>query len=678
MSGVRGLGWRCLVCALVGLAGLPVVGLAAGSSWHGRDLPGHEASLWRGVAGRGGPSMRVAVGSVHRARSREVHRGASRRFRSAHKAPRVSRRRFAAVPGSVSLRASPLVIVGSPGEAEQLKAEQEAKLTNPEAIAVREESRTKFSGLDNEQASKVDGEAFSAVIDEPDGGPPRLPEGQSITGYLNANVGQVDLGGGEHGLVQTLAPMAIQTPSGDWSPVDLGLSEVGGAFLSANPLVGVRMTESGWVKGCRPRRLASPFLRLASDGLSLAGSEGVVDGATVFFANTSTDTDTVVKPSTWGFAVDTILRSVESPQRLWFRVGMPEGASLVGAKDGSGAVEVVKEGATIGVISAPAARDAAGVVVPVSVGVAGSTLTLNVTSRSGEFLYPIEVDPEFYTGTESSILPNSNWKFAESGGGFSHGESPYKHEIWIDHNTAYSSGQRGEFYYKTNGDSRLYEIKTSAAVGPTTTGPHWWAEARGYLEFEGPGGYENSKTIAQYGELLESENEIKSQLCVAECSSATGTEHNLVRFVELPTGPLNANSIYLGMNSATISISQPKETHGTVSYSSLPELEYTGAHGEKVKTPNVAYGTAHWLSPSTGALEFKSHDNGLGVSETTYEAEREGGGWNSSPSFAKNYLANSAACTGVQCAAEQHEVLTYSSFDGVLAEGGTQDSGRSA
>ncbi len=44
MSGVRGLGWRCLVCALVGLSGLSVVGLAAGSSWHGRDLPGRPVA----------------------------------------------------------------------------------------------------------------------------------------------------------------------------------------------------------------------------------------------------------------------------------------------------------------------------------------------------------------------------------------------------------------------------------------------------------------------------------------------------------------------------------------------------------------------------------------------------------------------------------------------------------
>ncbi len=141
MSGVRGLGLKCLVCAVVGLAGSPVAGLAAGSSPHERDLLAHRASLRRGVSGRRGSSTRAAGGLVHRAASRRARRGHGRRFRRAHRAPRVSKARSSTVAGSVSLRASPLVIPGSPGEVEQLKAEQEAKLANPEAVMVREESR---------------------------------------------------------------------------------------------------------------------------------------------------------------------------------------------------------------------------------------------------------------------------------------------------------------------------------------------------------------------------------------------------------------------------------------------------------------------------------------------------------------------------------------------------------
>jgi len=542
---------------------------------------------------------------------------------------------------------------------------EEAMQASPESVLAREQSQSDYEGLSSSQAAGLARSVFPGLIEEPAGGPPALPEGQRIHDFISADTAQVEFGEGRYGVIESLAPMAVASPGG-WSPVDLGVREAGGTFVAASSLLDVQV----------PKRLGNG-VRLPEQGLALTpmdgsgsplnGSEGRVDGASVFFANTQTDSDTTVKFTTFGFQVNTLLRSAASPQQLSFDVGMPEGASLV-REAGSGVVRVVKEGATLATIPTPIARDAAGEVVPLSIGVSGQTLTVSVASHAGEFLYPIVVDPEFNVTTEST-LPNHNWKFAETGGGFSWGESSNKHEMWIDHSTEYSAGQRGELYYKTNGDSRLYEIKTSSAVGPTTTGPHWWAEARAYLEFEGSGGYENSAVIAQSGESLESENEIKSHLCAGACSSSAGTEHNLVRFVELPTGPENATSLYLGMNSAAISIAQPKETHATVSYSNSPEIQYTGTNGEKISTPNVAYGTTHWLSPSIGAVEFKSHDNGLGVSEASYEAEGEGGGWKYSSSFAKNYLTNSAACTGVQCGPEQHEVLTYSSFDGLLGNG---------
>ncbi len=538
MSGVRVLGLKCVVCAVVGLAGSPAAGLAAGPSPHERDLLAHGALLRRGVSGRRGSSTRAAGGSVHRARSRGAHRASrrshGRRYRRVHKARGVSKRRVSAVPGYVLLRANPIVIPGAPGEVEQLKAEQEAKLANPEAITIREESRTKFSGLDTEQASKVDGEAFSAVIDEPDGGPPRLPEGQSITGYVNANVGRVSLGDGEHALVQTLAPMAIQTSSGGWSPVDLGLSEVGGGFVPANPLVAVRIPKQ-LSEGVQAPATSLSVVPVASNGASLAGSEGTVDGAAVFFANTSTDSDTIVKPSTWGFAVDTILRSAQSPQQLSFRVGMPEGASLVEAKDGSGDVEVVKEGAMIARIPVPSARDAVGSQVPVSMSVSGDILALSI-DVSATVQYPIDVDPEFTTGTDSGIALERNWLYHETtGAGFDHGGGIL---IWMYRSDEGDSpGQQAEIYYRTNGDSKIYKISTDTYITPTENG-NFADNARVYLEFEGSGGYENSSTIASYGNPLHEEN----QLC-ASGGVQRGMAVNIIWFAlrtRSPAQPMEA------------------------------------------------------------------------------------------------------------------------------------------
>lgn len=138
----------------------------------------------------------------------------------------------------------------------------------------------------------------------------------------------MDLGGGTHGLIEAAQPIAIEGEDGRHIPIDLGLSESGAAFEPKTPMVGVSI----------PKRLSDgvqiPALSLSltpvdAQGAVLGGSEGALVGASVFYANTQTDTDTVVKPTTGGFADDTLLRSVESPDELYFRVGLPEGASLV-------------------------------------------------------------------------------------------------------------------------------------------------------------------------------------------------------------------------------------------------------------------------------------------------------------------------------------------------------------
>src|SRR5580704_10368866 len=55
-----------------------------------------------------------------------------------------------------------------------------ARRTSPEAVAEREESPTKYEGLDTEEAAKLAGEVFPGVVDQSAGGPPPLPEGQHI------------------------------------------------------------------------------------------------------------------------------------------------------------------------------------------------------------------------------------------------------------------------------------------------------------------------------------------------------------------------------------------------------------------------------------------------------------------------------------------------------------------
>ena len=79
---------------------------------------------------------------------------------------------FGGSGASSSLEGS-LVIAGSPTEGEQLQAQQEAKQLNPEEVAAREASRTKFEGLDPQQSGKLAGETFPALI----GWPPSIAGG---------------------------------------------------------------------------------------------------------------------------------------------------------------------------------------------------------------------------------------------------------------------------------------------------------------------------------------------------------------------------------------------------------------------------------------------------------------------------------------------------------------------
>ena len=99
------------------------------------------------------------------------------------------------------------------------------------------------------------GEAFPAVVEEPAGGPPKLPAGQSITGYLTDNAAQFDLGGGKHAVDRIAwSRSRCRRLLASGSPIDLGLRDAGGLFQPATPAVGVSI----------PKRL--------SDGVALAGA----------------------------------------------------------------------------------------------------------------------------------------------------------------------------------------------------------------------------------------------------------------------------------------------------------------------------------------------------------------------------------------------------------------------
>ncbi|MEZ5123577.1 MAG: hypothetical protein R2736_18740 [Solirubrobacterales bacterium] len=119
-------------------------------------------------------------------------------------------------------------------------------------------------------------------------------------------------------------------------------------------------------------------------------------GKTVFFADTQTDTDTMVKPLTSGVQYAWQLRSADSPERFSLEVDLPAGASL--AQPGRDGVRVVKDGSVIGRLGIPTAFDADGQLIPAHLEVSGSRITVVVEHVGKDVAYPIAVDPDFVAG----------------------------------------------------------------------------------------------------------------------------------------------------------------------------------------------------------------------------------------------------------------------------------------
>jgi tripartite motif-containing protein 71 len=547
------------------------------------------------------------------------------------------------------LSASPLVTPGSPVKSEQVQAALEARLNNPGIVAEREASRTKFEGLNAEEAAKVAGEAFPATIDDPAGGPPPLPAGDSITGYPTNDVAQVDLSEGEHGLIESTVPIAVETSPGQRTPIDLSLHEAGGAFEPKTAAVGVRI----------PKRL-SDGVSLAGTGVSLTpvnaqgsslgGSEGTLDGATVFFANTQTDADTIVKSTTLGFETDTLLRSELSPQRLSFRVGMPSGASLVQTEGGSGSVQVIKEGAVVARVLAPSAEDAAGTSVPVSMSVTGDTVTIAVADSSGEYEFPIAVDPTVDEQLTGESKP-TRWKFGPFGAThFTSSGWKSSEGLTLQSSGTYKPTEEGYLYYEAQGESKITEA--SLELSGKNTG-----NIETLIEIAHLNGSEEVSEDTQlvFPEKGKEYGRASHIVCddyalLGECNllekEKDGAPHNLVKVQQSATAEgagENTAKIYQAAVDITQAHGPEKPTFNT----SSPELY----NGEK-EVQNVLYGAGGWLSPANGAFEVKTKDPGIGVSY--FGISSSPGSW-----VKRNELFLEGKCEGVICFPEFNQTFTY-------------------
>jgi len=340
-------------------------------------------------------------------------------------------------------------------EDEQVVDGQRARWDSAGAVVARERSRTAYVGLDAAQAAVVAASVFPDLVDHPAGGPPLLPAGERITKYLSGVQAQVALPHNKHGLLVSTDPMAVPTSHGRMAPVALGLSATSGGFAPRTPLVGVRIP-SRVGEGVALSASGVSLTPVDAHGRPLTGAQGALDGATVLFANTQTDTDTLAKALTHGFELDSLLRSPASPEELYFRLGLAAGARLARTGHGSRTVEVVTGTGVLASIAVPAASDAEGRPVPVSMSLTGDIIKIEVNTRSGEYRYPVVLDPQVEEAEETGLNVRQTW--GEAGAFLGR---PTLSEGWEHVFSHGNAGEWGKFYYLTQGESRIYSFSAT-------------------------------------------------------------------------------------------------------------------------------------------------------------------------------------------------------------------------
>lgn len=532
----------------------------------------------------------------------------------------------------------------------QLAATALAAYDDPTAVAARANSESAYGALNSSSANAVTKEYFPGLFSQADGGLPSAVA-ERVSRYVGPYAAELDEVDGQRHVVESSQPIAQEASRGGWKPLGLGVRAANAAFEAESPIVQVRASES-LDEGIQLTGLGVTVVPLISPGGSASSAQGVADGSAVFFGNTQTDTDTVFKPSTFGFALDSLLRSSRSPSVLSFRVGLPAHTSMVSAPGG---IDIVREGVAIAEISSPTARDATGRAVPVRMTSFGAELKLEVSRGAGETQYPIYVDPEYNVISEA--LTAGNWHYGQSEGfTFESGGAQLRA---LHAGKVYPAGDYGYWATETPGSTWIYKEEIKDVLEPTSpyevnTYPYYaaWASIGGYGE-----------TVLSGSPYIKS-----TTICSSECAAKSFTFE--VSSLESSTAAKEkehlSEAYYYGgtLTSATTYIAQAKGIHSSVKYSTESPLEYL-SEGKTVKTENVLATSGQWLGPNFGAFKYKASDEGLGVAGTSVEVYK-GGKWEVAST--KNYLTE-GGCIGVRCSSSQQEVITWSMISSFLENG---------
>lgn len=360
-------------------------------------------------------------------------------------------------PLSVSeFAGSPLVLPGARfllGE-QQINAQREADRFSPAAATAREASRMRYERLSPSQAAGLARRAFPGVVAHTEGDPAQAIPGARVTGYPTDTSARLLLPGGKRAVVESAAPLAIADTHGRRIPISLSPRAVKGGFTPATDNLDVRIPSS-LAEGVSLPALGVTLTPLRDQAGRRGG--GRIDGSGVFYPEASRNTDAFVKATISGFEEDTLLRSVDSPRQLSFRVGLPRGARLVTEKGGA---QVLLGGHPIATIPTPTAHDAEGTEVPVAMHAGRDLLALTVGGAQAEvdaYRYPIDVDPTVIDNVMATETAHNNWTSSTNNPG---AFFISKGKIRRQEGGTYNAGDYAYFVYPTQGESHIFALGT--------------------------------------------------------------------------------------------------------------------------------------------------------------------------------------------------------------------------
>jgi RHS repeat-associated protein len=498
-------------------------------------------------------------------------------------------------------------------------------------------SSTAYVGLSDSQAVASDDATEPSLLSVSSDPRPVLPSGARIGAYVGDHAAQVLMADGQRTLLDSLLPLTAKNASGEVAPVDLSLISSGGGFTPANGPVDVQIPED-LANGAS---LADGSLTLTptdSSGAPLSGARGVASSVAVTYANTQTDTDTVIKPTAYGFDVLGVLRSPASPQQLYYRLSLPSGDTVAPDATAPNTIDIARNDNTVALVSAASAEDSQGTVIPLTLSLSGDTIEVALQEAAGtNYDYPITVDPS----TDDFEVFESNtegWGFTTSNGVFTQIADPTGLITCDCAGGTYYNTYGAAWTYYTQGDSYVYgddavvsqasgsgPVRVSLVVGNSTpsTGPE-----------------DEAQSVWQSGVF----SGTNLHVCLGGGSDTGGCN------ASLGGGGLNGTSFAQVWDLANGTGTAEDQT------TSSADVYITQPVGPTVSTCDVETGSSNWSDdPGDTGVTFCASDPGVGVQTYTLASPSDPG-W----SGVGTYQASGCAYQSlVQCPETADDIGAY-------------------